>query len=64
MTPALLMRTSRRVFSARKVSAEDLMVVRSSRSRWRNVSVPLELGARVLIDEMAVWALLEERAAM
>ena len=52
------------MFSARKVSAEDLMVVRSSRSRWRNVRVPLELGARLLIDEMAVWALLEERAAM
>ena len=64
MTPALLMRTSRRVFERRKVSAEDLMVVRSSRSRWRNVRVPLELGARALIDEMAVWALLEERAAM
>ena len=64
MTPALLMRTSRRVFERRKVSAEDLMVVRSSRSRWRNVRVPLELGARVLIEEMAVWALLEERAAM
>ncbi len=64
MTPALLMRTSSRVFSRRKVSAEDFMVVRSSRSRWRNVSVPLELGARVLIDEMAVWALAWERAAM
>ena len=64
MTPALLMRTSRRVFERRKVLAEDLMVVRSSRSRWRNVRVPLELGARVLIEEMAVWALSWERAAM
>ena len=63
MTPALLMRTSRREFSRRKVSAVDLMVVRSSRSRWRNVRVPLELGARVLISEIAFWALLSERAA-
>ena len=61
--PALLKSTSRRSLSWRKTSAEALIVVRSSRSRCRNVSEPLEFGARVLISEIAFSALAEERAA-
>ena len=64
MTPALLMRASSRVFWERKVEAEEGMVVRSERSRWRKWRDPVEEGARVLMVEMAVRALDSERAAM
>lgn len=64
MTPALLMRASRRVEEERNVEAEEEMVVRSERSRWRYVREPWEFGARVCMEEMAVRALGSERAAM
>ena len=40
------------------------MLVRSSRSRFRNTSCPLESGKREFFWEMALEAFASERAAM
>ena len=63
MTPALLHKTSRRSLSRRKASAVLLMVERSSRSRCRKMSTPLDSGTRDVISEMALAAFSSERAA-
>lgn len=63
MTPALLVRTSRRCSRFRKLSAEALMVARSARSRCRNSRRPSDDGWEFLISDMAASALSLERPA-
>ena len=64
ITPALLERISSRSFSFRNVSAEDLMVERSARSRCRYISWPLDFSTRALILVIAADAFDFERAAV
>jgi len=40
------------------------MVVRSSRSSFRNTRDPVDFGANALMDSIALEALSEDRAAM
>ena len=60
--PALLIRMSRRVSRARKVSAAEAMEEKDVRSRGRCM-ISQALGTAVLMDWMADWALEGVRAA-
>lgn len=60
-TPALFHSTSRRDSCARKVSALRLIVVRSDRSRCRNVREPDVVGMDFVIASIAAAALEADR---
>lgn len=61
-TPALLKRRSRQVSAARKALTNRAIVVRSVRSSYRNLAVPLDgEGAKVIVV-IAAAALDRERA--
>jgi hypothetical protein len=64
MIPALLKRMSSLFSLERKVWVEDLIVLRSARSRGRNSRTPVESENKVLMELIAENALDSERAAI